>query len=380
MGVTRKQLLAGGAALALAGCGGTKARPRPAATYGLDPRFRHFDAFLFSAHPKPVRDAIERHRSGMDAGAATYLHEHQEELEAAVARAAAKYLAVDARQLAFTDSTTMGLGLVYAGLLAPGDEVVTTEHDHYATHEALRLTGATVRKVRLYDDPARATAAGMLQTLRAAITPRTKVVALTWVHSGTGVRVPVEQLGDVAPLVVVDGVHGLAATEPRKVGDVFVAGTHKWLGGPRGTGLVWARDFKPITATIPSFDASSDPGPRFTPGGWHSFEHRWALAEAFEHQPQDAPQRIATLATRLKAGLTQLPHVRLITPGDPAVSAGIVCFEVAGMEAQRVVSRLLERRIRASVTPYAKQYARLGTSLHVDEADVDAAIDAIRAL
>ena len=35
----------------------------------------------------------------------------------------------------------MGLGLVYSGLLEPGDEVLTTEHDHYATHEALRLRG-----------------------------------------------------------------------------------------------------------------------------------------------------------------------------------------------------------------------------------------------
>jgi selenocysteine lyase/cysteine desulfurase len=380
MAVTRKQLLAGGAALALAGCGGSKARPGKAATYGLDPRFRHFDAFLFSAHPQPVREAIERHRTGMDAGAATYLHEHQVELEAAVAKAAAHYLGVSERELAFTDSTTMGLGLVYAGLLGPGDEVLTTEHDHYATHEALRLTGATVRKVRLYDDPAQATAKTMLDAVRHAITPRTKVVALTWVHSGTGVRVPIEQLGDIAPLVVVDGVHGLAATDPRKVGDVFIAGTHKWLGGPRGTGLVWTREFRSIPATIPSFDASSDPGPRSTPGGWHSFEHRWALAEAFEHQPQDAPRRIQALATRLKDGLAQLPHVRLITPRDPSVSAGIVCFEVDGMDAQTVVSRLLEHRIRASVTPYVQQYARLGTSLHVDAEDVDAAVSSVKAL
>src|SRR6188472_2798556 len=109
MPVTRKQLLVGGAALALAGCGGAK-KPRPAAasgTYSLDPGVRHFDAFLFAPHPKPVREAIERHRAGLDAGAAAYLHEHEEEFDAAVASAAADYLGVDARELAFTDSTTM---------------------------------------------------------------------------------------------------------------------------------------------------------------------------------------------------------------------------------------------------------------------------------
>jgi selenocysteine lyase/cysteine desulfurase len=379
MEVTRKELLAGGAALALAGCGAKK-KPPAAAAYGLDPEYRHFDAFLFAAHSKPVRDAIERHRRGMDAGAAAYLHAHQDELEAAVASAAASYLGVEERELAFTDSTTMGLGLVYSGLLGPGDEVVTTEHDHYATHEALRLSGADVRKVSLYDDPAQATADGMLRALRAAITPRTKVLAVTWVHSGTGVKVPLHQLGDVRPLVVVDGVHALGVEEQRKAGDVFVAGTHKWLGGPRGTGLIWTREWDRISATIPSFAMSDDPGPRFTPGGWHSFEHRWALAQAFEHQPDDAPQRIRVLATRLKDGLATLPGVRLVTPHDPAVSAGIVCFEVDGIDASTVVARLLERRIRASVTPYAQQYVRLGTSLHVDEADVDAAVSSVKAL
>ncbi len=48
----------------------------------------------------------------------------------------------------------MGLGLLYTRLaLRPQDEVLTTEHDFYATHEALRLSGARVRRARLYDDP-----------------------------------------------------------------------------------------------------------------------------------------------------------------------------------------------------------------------------------
>src|ERR1044071_6352803 len=120
MEVIRKQLLAGSTALALAGCGTTqKERGKPQA--GLDPSSRHFDAFLFAAHAKPVRDAIERHRRGLDAGAAAYLHEHEQELGAAVAAAASKYLGVGEDELTFTDSTTMGLGLVYAGLLGPGD-------------------------------------------------------------------------------------------------------------------------------------------------------------------------------------------------------------------------------------------------------------------
>ena len=45
------------------------------------------------------------------------------------------------------------------------------------------------------------------------------------------------------------------------------------------------------------------------------------------------------------------------------------------------MQRLAERdRIRASVTPYAERHVRLGTSLHVDERDVDAALGSVEAL
>ena len=59
---------------------------------------------------------------------------------------------VPKEQLAWTDSTTMGLAMAYQGL-RPGTEVLTTEHDFYSTYESLRLSGAKVRRVKLYDDP-----------------------------------------------------------------------------------------------------------------------------------------------------------------------------------------------------------------------------------
>jgi cysteine sulfinate desulfinase/cysteine desulfurase-like protein len=54
--------------------------------------------------------------------------------------------------------------------------------------------GARVRRVRMYDDPARASVAGMVRRLRAGLTRRTRVVALTWVHSSTGVKLPLREL------------------------------------------------------------------------------------------------------------------------------------------------------------------------------------------
>jgi selenocysteine lyase/cysteine desulfurase len=201
-------------------------------------------------------------------------------------------------------------------------------------------------------------------------------------------------------VVVVDGVHALGAVAESPSCDVFVAGTHKWLGGPRGTGIVWSADaWERMRPVIPSFDGQSylgwledQPlalvdynGAALTPGGFHSFEHRWALAEAFDYHSAlgraKVTERISTLATLLKEGIADLPKVRLITPMSPSLSAGIVCFDVDGLPAGEAVERLRrEHRIGASVTPYATEYVRLGTGLWVDEADVDAAIDAVSKL
>ena len=153
----------------------------------------------------------------------------------------------------------MGLGTLYSGMrLLPGQDVLTTEHDFFATHESLRLlaarTGAKVRRARLYDDPAKASADEMVSRLKAALGPRTRVVAITWVHSGTGVRMPVRAIADMSPRPTAPGTPrtgrccastGCTASARWPTGwrswgcDFLASGTHKWLFGPRGTGILW---------------------------------------------------------------------------------------------------------------------------------------------
>ena len=72
--------------------------------------------------------------------------------------------------------------------------------------------------------------------------------------------------------------------------------------------------------------------------------------------------------------------VRLRTPQSPGLSAGLVCFEVAGRDPSEVVARLASRRIVASVTPYATRYVRLGPGIVNTPEHVDAAVRAIAAL
>jgi isopenicillin-N epimerase len=410
--LNRRQLLVRtGLALAAAGFADledVQAAPAIDAAVGWDDvrgQFRlsrgriHMSGLYLASHPGPVRRAIDRHRRGLDADPVGYLHRHGDALEAAVLRAAGSYLGGRAADIALTDSTTMGLGLLYGGLsLRPGDEVLTTTHDFFATHEALRLaaeaTGATVRRVPLYRDPARATDDEIVGSLVRALTPATRVVALTWVHSSTGVKLPlrriVQGLGRERGrlLVCVDGVHGLGVeneTVTSLGADFLVAGCHKWLFGPRGTGLVWGRPaaWPNVGATIPAFSGGS-PARDLTPGGFHSFEHRWALAEAFRFHGRIGKARVAArihaLNRRLKNGLAGMSHVTLLTPRAEALSAGIVVFTVDRLSPGAVVAALARRRIVATTTPYSPSHARLAPGLLNTPGEVDRVLAAIRGL
>ena len=371
------------------------------AQFLLDPEKAQFAAFVLSPHTLVLQAAIEGYRDELGTDTETALLAGIER-EEAVRLAAAAYHGGSADDYALTDSTTMGLGLMYGGLaLAPGDEVLTTTHDFYSTEDSLRLlvkrTGATVSQVTLYDDPAEATVDEMVGRLAAGITPRTKVVALTWVHSGTGVRVPVaeicaalEALSRVPRsqyVVCVDGVHGFSAVDadlPDLGCDFLAAGTHKWLFGPRGTGVLWGRDWAPLTEVIPTFSLPDRPAGRLTPGGYHSFEHRWALADAFAFMGDIGRDRLVARtveqATRLKEGVVEIPGVTLRTPLAADVSAGIVCLEVDGMEPSEAVFRLRESGVVGSATPYATSYVRLGPSIATDPDQVDLAVEAVSSL
>jgi selenocysteine lyase/cysteine desulfurase len=425
--LTRRSLLKGAAAAA-AGAGiapralasETRFDPRSwssvRAQFALDPRVTNFATFLLAPHPQPVRAAIARHARALDRDSKRYL-DRQEDMgvaEQLVRSAAARYLDVAANELALTDSTTMGLGLLYGGLrLDEGDEVVTTTHDFFSTHEALRLralrTGARVRKIRLYQNARTASVDEIVSSVQRGVTPNTRALALTWVHSSTGVKLPIREIAaslrSSRVLLCVDGVHGfgIEASTPAELGcDFLVSGCHKWLFGPRGTGLIWGRGdaWNAVTPTIPTFDGrafgpwlegqapppTGIPGlPRaiaMTPGGFHTFEHRWALAEAFEFRRKIGRARAAArthaLAQRLKNGLADVKGVRLVTPQSPTLSAGLVCFEVDGRDSYDFVDRLYARsRIVASVTPYSTRYVRFGPSILNTPSEVERAVRTI---
>jgi selenocysteine lyase/cysteine desulfurase len=380
----------------------------------------HLASLLLASNPAPVREAVDRFRAALDADPVGVL-EHDftsGEYTNATLDAAARYIGGSRDEIALTDSTTSGIALVYGGLrLGAGDEVLTTKHDHWVTHESLRLaaerTGAEIRTVPLYDEGAEAKTDRMVRAIQEALTPATRAVAITWVHSSTGVKTPVRAIADAIAkanatrgpadkiLLCVDGVHGFGIENASMSDlgcDFFMAGCHKWIFGPRGTGIVWGRRdaWQRLAPQACPFHleyvmtreyGGAVPKPNgaiMTPGGFRAFEHRWALRAAFELHlglgKANVESRIHELSTRCKAGLAAIPRVTVHTPRDTTLSSGIVCFEVQGREPDAVVARLLKAGIIASTTPYQPSYVRFSPALVNTPEEIDRAIAAVRAL
>ena len=397
--------------------------------FDLAPDWIHLGTFYLVSHPRMVREAVERYRKALDANPLSieelFDSAHADDNLATRSKVAlAAYLGGRREEIALTPNTTTGLALLYNGLrIRPDQEILTTEHDHYVHHESIRYatdrSGAGARFVALHDFPAgaaRASVAEMAERLQRAISPKTRAVGLTWVHSATGLKLPIPELAEVVAransgraeadrcLLIVDGVHGFGVenVDAARLGaDFFVASAHKWLFAPRGTGLIWGREeaWAEIRPTVPNFDP--DGGRAFdawlersalpptraafvSPGGFTAYEHQFAIADALEFHRLLGRSRITSrihkLNSRLRRGLAKMPGVTLHTPAESSLSAGIVCFEVAGLTPGAVVAKLAERRIHATTTPYKHSYARLAAGIMNLEEEIDTAIAAVRDL
>ena len=443
MSLSRRRLLVGGTFAAAAGAFAPAVtlaeRFRVPATLPLDPgdwrsvreqfdlapEYVHLGLFYLTSHPRSVRAAIERLRQRLDRN--PFLTVEQGMFEDkypkfydGVTKALGRYTGTDPQDLALTSNTTAGLSVVYHGLpLKPGDEVLTTDQDHYVQHEAIRLAteraGASWRKIPIFSSHDSISADDIVDRIRKGIGPRTRVVGITWVHSSIGLRMPVRRIADAIAelnadrgpenriLLVVDGVHGIGVEDPRitELGaDVFAAGLHKWIFGPRGTGFIWAKPevwatMRPLMASftyMEEFNAWAEERPTrppnraalFSPGGFQAFEHHWAVPAAIEFHEKIGPgritERIHALNAQMREGLSKMAHVVVYTPASSALSAGLVCFDVKGLRAAETVGRLQSKKILASTTPYRVPLSRVACGIMNTPAEVESALRAIRSL
>ena len=171
-------------------------------------------------------------------------HEATERLRRAVAR----LVRVQADEVTITNGASYGLHLLANGIpLGVGDEVLLMAGDFPSN--LLPWRGLAARGVRARELVSRRGLPVIgAQEVANALTPRTRVLCLSWVHSFSGHATDLDALG---ALCRERGVHLIANTSQGLGGrrldlsrtpvDAVVNVGWKWLCGPYGTGFCWIR-------------------------------------------------------------------------------------------------------------------------------------------
>jgi L-cysteine/cystine lyase len=201
------------------------------------------------------RRMLEGGRSGLP------YWEELKELRSRLRSELASLLRTDESCIALTTSTTEGCNTVVAGLrLRPGEEVVTTDVEHPGLLGALRAWRLDVRVARVGAAPA----SEALSVLEAAITPRTRLVAVSHVAWTTGAVLPIRELAGRGVPLLVDGAQGAGAI-PVDVEalacDFYTVSGQKWLLGPDATGCLYVRrdQVERLELSFPSYLSWEDP-------------------------------------------------------------------------------------------------------------------------
>jgi L-cysteine/cystine lyase len=291
-------------------------------------------AAVEAARARLARD-LEEGRSG------TAYIEELRELRERIRSAIADVLGTTAEHVALTDSTTRGCQIVLAGLgLEVEDEVVTSEEEHFGLLGPLRASGAHV-VVAEADEEA----------LLGAVTPRTRLIAVSHVLWTTGRRLDLARLRrpDGPPLLV-DGAQSAGAILVDLDGaDFYTVSAQKWLCSPEPTGALFVRDPERLCVALPSVfspqsherDGSFVPeeGARRFDSGWIAPPTLAGLEAALRVHPEWRYERAAEMASRCRELLAPLTEV-----ATPAGHSTLLSFQPAG-DPTELVAALAERDV-----------------------------------
>lgn len=165
-----------------------------------------------------------------------------------VRKRAAQLIHADADEIAFIKNTSEGLAFVANGLdWKAGDEILSTRSEYpanvYPWMAAERWHGARHVMIRERAD-------GRIppEDLFAAVTGRTRLIALSHVEYGSGFRTDVAAVGAFCRargiLFCVDAIQSAGAVpvdvQAMQI-DYLSAGGHKWMLGPEGAGIFYCR-------------------------------------------------------------------------------------------------------------------------------------------
>jgi L-cysteine/cystine lyase len=294
----------------------------------------------------------------------------REELRAA----AADRVRVTPEQVALTASTTDCCNIVLAGLdFRDGDEVVTTSDEHFGLLGPLHTSGARV--VVVSPEPDR---------IVDAVTPRTRLIALSHVLWTTGQVLPVHELKSATGLpILVDGAQSVGVMPVDAAGlDFYTISGQKWLCGPEGTGALVVAEPELLRVGRPSYlsQESYELDGRFEPKrGAARFDPNLTpnaltvgLRTAIESIPAWAYDHAAEMAERFRERLVEA-GLDVVVPDERAT---LVAWRVAAEESEGIVARLADAGVIVRDLP-GRGLVRASVGWWTNEDDLERLIAAL---
>ncbi len=286
----------------------------------------------------------------------------------------AELVGSDAAHVALTASTTDGCNIVLAGFgLTPADEVITTTDEHFGLIGPLHTSGARVVVVQ-----------PSAEAIVAAVTPRTRLIAISHVLWTTGQVLPVRELREETGLpILVDGAQSVGAMTVDVSGlDFYTVSGQKWLCGPEGTGALVVADPESLRVARPSYlsQQSHQPDGTFVPrDGASRFDpnltpnaHVAGLRVAISSLPEWAFERAARTAERCRELLREAGADVVVPDGR----ATLVAWRVPVDESADAVRRFAEADVIVRELP-GRGLVRASVGWWTSEQDLERLVAAL---
>jgi selenocysteine lyase/cysteine desulfurase len=303
--------------------------------------------------------------------------ERRERIRASIA----DQIGVAPLDVALTDSTSRAVQVVVAGLgLRPGDEVLTTDSEHFGLLGPLVASDATVGIVSIRDLPADA----VLEAIAARVSPRTRLLALSAVVWLDGRVIPWQELREQTGVsVLVDGAQSVGAIEVDATGaDYYTVSAQKWLCGPDATGALYVRDPDSLAPRLPAYPSAASydlqtgawepkPGAARFDTGFAPASSLAGLEVALNDLPAGRFERARSLAERCRKVLQAAGHEVVTEPGQ----ATLVSFRAPG-DPLEIRAALYERKVVIRDLP-GTDLLRASVGWWNDESDLDRLVDGL---
>jgi cysteine desulfurase/selenocysteine lyase len=272
-------------------------------------------------------------------------------------------------EVAIVENASTAWQITFNGIdFKKGDEVITCEME-YVTNLIGLLNAKKTHGIEIKVIPNDARGNFSLAALEDAISPRTKLIAVTHIPSTAGGMIPVVEIGKIAKkhqiLYLVDACQsaGQAPVDVKKIGcDMLAVTGRKYLRAPRGTGFLYVRKAVQDQLKLIFMDGFSAPNvslddfkPRDDARRFELYEKNRALTlglgKAVEYALNVGVdriwQRVQYLANLMRMQLAGIGGITVHDIGDE--KCGIVTFSVNGIESPVIKSMLGAKNINVSV-------------------------------